>query len=182
MIIPMNGAFLFSDIMMIEQRFGLAKQYTMTPYNKGIVFIVRLVINFIFYIVMSFGFYAYLTIIHLNSIEDTFAQNNLNVLVLIFIAGGINFVFLGMLSAITSCLAKSPLAGLLVSLVYSITWMGQYTNFSEWLINPYPYSAGNDDAYKYKIIYLIVSLLFVFMEYMIAKQRFDEYNTINEQI
>ena len=94
MIIPISGTFLFSDIMAIEQQFGLAKQCAMTPYNKGIVFIACLIINFIFYIVMSFGFYAFLTMIQMNSIEDAFAQNNLNVVVLIFIVGGINFGFL----------------------------------------------------------------------------------------
>lgn len=176
MIIPISGTFLFSDIMAIEQQFGLAKQCAMTPYNKGLVFIARLIINFIFYIVMSFGFYAYLTIIQMNSIKDTFAQNDLNVVVLIFIVGGINFAFFGMLSAFTSLLAKSTLVGLLVSLLYGIVWMGQYTNFPEWLINPYPYSAGIDDAYKYKIIYLIFSLILGFMEYMLSKQRYGEFN------
>ena len=81
-----------------------------------------------------------------------------------------------MLSAFTSLLAKSPLVGLMVSLLYGIGWMGQYTNFSEWFMNPYPYSAGIDDAYKYKIIYLIFSLIFVVMEYMFSKQKYGGFN------
>lgn len=70
----------------------------------------------------------------------------------------------------------SAITGLLVSLLYGIVWMGQYTNFTGWIISPYPYSAGNDAACKSKIIYLIVSLIFAFMEYLFSRQRYGEFN------
>lgn len=74
-------------------------------------------------------FYIYPVKLKLNAIEDEFAYNHIEVIMLIFIAGGINFLFFGLLSTIISNTTNIPIVGLLISLVYGLIWMSQYTIF-----------------------------------------------------
>lgn len=183
MIIPISGTFLFSNMMLIEKKRGVGEQYYLTEYNKGYIFLLRTLINFIFYVICAGIFYIYLVKLKLNAIEDEFAYNHIEVVMLIFIVGGINFLFFGLLSTIISNATNIPIVGLLISLVYGLIWMSQYTNFSTLIFNPYSYSAGNSEPYIYKIVTLIFVCLLFLVNYRYCKNdmHFHKYKLRKEK-
>lgn len=172
MIIPMSGGFIFSNMMFIEKHVGIEKQYYMTSFNKGYIFLIRTAINFIFYLIMAGVFYLYLSAFGLSGVLDEFAYSNLNLIELILFVGGVNYLFFGLVATLCSDLTNNPTSGLIGSLIYGLFWMGQYTNYDTLIINPFPYSAGNSDAYIYKIVYLLLTIFLVIGNYKHINNRF----------
>lgn len=172
MIIPISGGFVFTNMMFIEKNIGIEKQYYMTAFNKGYIFLLRTAINFIFYLFTAIVFYFYLSALGLDSIPDGFAFSNVNIIILILFVGGVNYLFFGLVATLCSDIINNSICGLMVSLIYGLIWMGQYTNYDTLIINPFPYSAGNGDAYIYKIVYLLLVVFLVIANYRHIKKRF----------
>lgn len=167
MIIPISGGFIFSNMMFIEKHIGIEKQYYMTSFNKGYIFLTRTGINFMFYLVTAGAFYIYLSVLGLDGISDEFAYGNVNLITLILFAGGVNYLFFGLTATMCSNIMNNPVCGLIAPLIYGVFWMGQYTNYDTLLINPFPYSAGNSDAYIYKMVYLLLVVFLLIWNYII---------------
>ena len=172
MIIPISGGFIFSNMMFIEKHIGIDQQYRMTSFNKGSVFLIRTAINFMFYFITSCAFYFYLSVFGLDGVSDEFAYRNVNLITLILFAGGVNYLFFGLMATMCSNIMNNPIGGLIVSLLYGMIWMGQYTNYDTFIMNPFPYSAGNSDAYIYKMVYLLLAACLLIQNYRHIKSRF----------
>lgn len=172
MIIPISGGFVFTNMMFIEKNIGIEKQYYMTAFNKGYIFLTRTAINFIFYLITAIVFYFYLSALGLDSMPDEFAFSNVNIIILILFVGGVNYLFFGLVATLCSDIINNSICGLMVSLIYGMIWMVQYTNYDTVIINPFPYSAGNSDEYIYKIVYLLLVLFLIIANYRHIKKRF----------
>lgn len=155
MIIPLCGIFIFNNIMFYEKELNICEAFFMSNIKKSTILLVRVLINIVYYILLSLLFYWYIRIILQNSYVDIFANpDEVNIIILLVI-GCINFIYLGLIGMTISNVSKKPIIGLSISIAYGVIWMVQYYNLRDIIINPFSYSAGCEDYLIYKFITII---------------------------
>ncbi|MCG8540225.1 MAG: hypothetical protein MJA82_09830 [Clostridia bacterium] len=171
MIIPLCGVFIFTNTMFYEKDYRVYQSFYMSSIKKSKIFLIRLLLNIIFYICIAIPFYFYIKVILKNTFVDAFA-NTSDVSWLIIIAlGGINYLLFGLIGVTIANISGKPIMSIGITGAYVVIWMAEYVRFANVIINPFSYSAGCNDYIIYKIVTIILILIMlVFNCYYLDKK------------
>lgn len=156
-LVPIPSVFLFSNMMLYEHDIGIESPFYMTATRKSIIFLIRVLINIAFYLVVAAGLALFLTLTKMNgtalSYGEVFEENPF---FLVFVLGGINYLFYGLSSNLITMYTRKPVIGIAVPLIFAFFWMSRSSWYPTFILNPYTYSSGVDS-----IVYKLIFLLFI---------------------
>lgn len=163
MIIPLCGVFIFTNTMFYEKDHHIYQAFYMSSIKKSKIFLMRVLLNMIFYLCTAMPFYFYIKVVLNNTFVDAFANTG-DVSWLVMIAlGGINYLFFGLMAVTIAHISRKPIIGIGITGIYVIMWMSEYVRLTHIIINPFSYSAGCSDYIVYKIVTMIlIGVLFIF--------------------
>ncbi|OXZ38077.1 hypothetical protein [Finegoldia magna] len=162
MIIPMIAIIHFSIINDIEHKNKVEIPVYMTGQTLANMYIIRIVIDILFYIVLSVLFYFYFKYIVRSSYQDPFAISDSVGMVVIILISIINYIYFGSISLFLTSFFKNNVFPIIISFGYLIFWMSNYINF-EILFNPFSFSAGMLHYKLCKLIQLIISCILLYL-------------------
>lgn len=160
-IIPLCGVFIFPNTMFYEKEYNVYPFFYMSSMKKSKTFLIRLLLNLIFYICIAIPFYFYIKVVLNNTFADIFGNTNNASLLIIVALGAINYLLFGLMSVTIANISGKPIMGIGITGAYVIAWMAKYVQFSSVIINPFSYSAGRSDYIIYKIVTIIFIIILI---------------------
>lgn len=159
MIIPLCGIFIFTNIMFYEKDYKVYQYFYMSDMKKSKIFLIRVLLNMIFYICISIPFYIYIKFILKNDFVDFFANTSDVSCFFIIALGGINYLLFGLIGVTIANVTRKPIIGIGLTGAYAIMWMTEYVTFIDIIFNPFSYSAGCYDYIIYKIVTIVIIII-----------------------
>lgn len=160
MIIPMIAIIHFSIINDIEYKNKVEVSVYMTGNTLGKMYIIRIILDILFYTVLSALFYFYFKYIIGSSYVDPFAISDSAGVIVIILISIINYIYFGSISLFLTSFFRSNVFPIMISFIYLIFWMSNYINF-QILFNPFSFSAGMLHYKICKLIQLIISIILI---------------------
>lgn len=170
MIIPMIAIIHFSIINDIEYKNKVEVPVYMTGNTLGKMYIIRIILDILFYALLSVLFYFYFKYIIKLSYQDPFAISDSAGVIVIILISIINYIYFGSISLFLTYFFKSNVFPIMISFGYLIFWMSNYINF-EILFNPFSFSAGMLHYKFCKLIQLIISCILLYLYIRKKKNR-----------
>lgn len=175
MFIPLCSVYISSKFFLVEEEFGVKKVFQMTAYNKGIIFMLKMGLNYFLYLILCVCYIPYINLLIYFDIVIKSMESPLRFVEVIVYAGGVNYLFLGGFTILLFNYLHRLFVCMGITLSYIIFWIGNTFVLSDMPLNLYIYSAECWYAWLYKLIYVVLTIIIIVINY--KKERgysFDE--------